>query len=156
MIKKSAAAPSQRPAGLEPESVVDETRYNLTLEALVALPTLFLSGSQACFAPKQPRNLHAGAINALINPLQPILSLFTLQTVVCVRAPEFNVSLTASRRLNPHVASWKRVPCEQQLNLSVFERDQRDVTDEMRTPWKLPVDVASKNCVWLTRALKFL
>ena len=59
---------------------------------------------------------------------------------------------TASRRLNPHVASWKRVSCEQQLDLSVDEHDQRDATSEMRTPWKLPVHVASKNCVWLTSA----
>ena len=34
--------------------------------------------------------------------------------------------------------------------LSVFEHDQRDVTDGMRTPWTLPVNVASKNCVGLS------
>ena len=33
-----------------------------------------------------------------------------------------------------------------------FEHDQRDATDGMRTPWKLRVDLASKNCVWLTSA----
>ena len=59
--------------------------------------------------------------------------------------PEFNALLTASGRLNSHVTLWNRVSCEQHLNLSDFEYDQRDVTDGMRTPWKLPVNVASKN-----------
>ena len=49
--------------------------------------------------------------------------------------------------LTSHVTSWKRVSSEQQLDLSVFEHDQRDVTDEIRTPWKLPDEVASKNCL---------
>ena len=65
---------------------------------------------------------------------------------------EICAKLTASRRLNSHVASWKRVSCEQQLDLSLFEHDQRDATEGTRTPWKLLVDVASKNCVWLTSA----
>ena len=46
----------------------------------------------------------------------------------------------------------KGVSCEQQLDLSVFEHDQRDVTDGMRTLWKLPVNVALKNYVFLTSA----
>ena len=44
--------------------------------------------------------------------------------------PELSAQFIALRRLNPHVASRKRAPCEQQLDLSVFfEHDQRDVTD---------------------------
>ena len=35
--------------------------------------------------------------------------------------------------------------CEQQLDLPFLKHDQRDVTDGMRTVWKLPVNVASKN-----------
>ena len=64
--------------------------------------------------------------------------------------PEFSANFSASRRLNPHVASVKRVSCEQQCDLSVFEHDQRYVTDGMRTPWKHHVNVASKNCVGLS------
>ena len=63
---------------------------------------------------------------------------------------EINASLTASRRLDAYVAPWKRASCEQRLDLLVFERDQRDVTDGMQTVWKLPVDVASKNHVCLS------
>ena len=58
----------------------------------------------------------------------------------------------ASRRLDPHVPSLKRVSCDQQSDFFVCAHDQRHATDEMRTPWKLLVDVASKNCVWLTSA----
>ena len=70
----------------------------------------------------------------------------------CFPTPEFNAPLTASRHLNSHIVSWKRVSCEQQLDLSVSEHDQRDVTDGMRTPWKLPVNVALKNYVCLSSA----
>ena len=44
---------------------------------------------------------------------------------------EINAQLTALRCLNSHVASWKRVSCEQQLDLSVFAHGQRDATDGM-------------------------
>ena len=62
----------------------------------------------------------------------------------------FSAQSPASRRLNPHVPSGKRVSCEQQLDLPVFEHDQRYVVDGMRTPWKLPLNVAWKNCVGLS------
>ena len=41
--------------------------------------------------------------------------------------PAFNAKLTASRRLNSHVASWKRGSREQQLDSPTAEHDQRDV-----------------------------
>ena len=46
----------------------------------------------------------------------------------------------------------EKASCEQQLDLSILEHHQRDVTDGMRTPWKLPVSLASKNYVCLSSA----
>ena len=68
------------------------------------------------------------------------------------RTPEYNAYLTALRRLNPHVASWKTVSCEKQLDLFVSEHDKRNVTDGVRTPWKLFLNVTLKHHVCLSSA----
>ena len=47
--------------------------------------------------------------------------------------------------MNSHVASWRRFSCEQQLDSSAVEHNQRCVTDGMRSPWKLPLRGASKS-----------
>lgn len=59
--------------------------------------------------------------------------------------PEFNAHLTASRRLNSHVTSWRGFSREQLLDSFTVEHDRRDVTDGMWSPRKLSPDVISKS-----------
>lgn len=63
----------------------------------------------------------------------------------CSPTPEFNAHLTASRRLNSHVTSWRGFSREQLLDSFTVEHDWRDVTDGMWSPRKLSPDVISKS-----------
>ena len=51
-------------------------------------------------------------------------SSLVITILLCFLPPELSAQLTALRCLNSHIASWRRVSREQQLDLSAAEHNQ--------------------------------